>query len=98
MKRFLFLFSLINYISFAQNPELPFSDGESCTYQISYGVFGGGHAKYVLSQNKSDTKVIASGGSNSFVDLFFPVRNRYESIIDNQTLLPKYFKRDNYTT
>jgi len=95
MKRFLFLFSLINYISFAQNPELPFSDGESCTYQISYGVFGGGHAKYVLSQNKSDTKVIASGGSNSFVDLFFPVRNRYESIIDNQTLLPKYFKRDN---
>ena len=48
-----------------------------------------------MIQDDIETKVIVSGRSNSFVDLFFIVRNRYETIINNRTLLPRYFKRNN---
>lgn len=95
MKIFLFLLSFVHFLGFSQNYELPFKDGESCTYRIGYGVFGGGNAKYTTKQNDKETKVVVSGESNSFVDLFFIVRNRYETIINNSTLLPRYFKRDN---
>lgn len=95
MKKILCLLSLIHFLGFSQNPKLPFKDGESCSYRIGYGLFGGGHAKYSVIQDNKETKVVVSGRSNSFVDLFFIVRNRYETIINNQTLLPRYFKRNN---
>tara|TARA_B100000683_G_scaffold92729_2_gene91676 strand:+ start:14667 stop:15404 length:738 start_codon:yes stop_codon:yes gene_type:complete len=95
MKKILCLLSLIHFLGFSQNPKLPFKDGESCSYRIGYGLFGGGQAKYSVIQDKAETKVIVSGRSNSFVDLFFIVRNRYETIINNRTLLPRYFKRNN---
>ncbi len=95
MKKTLCLLSLVHFLGFSQNPELPFKDGESCSYRIGYGLFGGGHAKYTISQDTIETKVIVSGKSNSFVDLFFTVRNRYETIVNNRTLLPRYFKRNN---
>ena len=95
MKKILCLLSLVCSLGFSQNPELPFRDGETCSYSIGYGLFGGGHAKYTVTQNNVETKVVVSGRSNSFVDLFFKVRNRYETIINNRTLLPRYFKRNN---
>ena len=95
MKKILCLLLLIYSLGFSQNPILPFKDGESCSYRIGYGLFGGGHAKYTVKQDNMETKVVVSGMSNSFVDLFFIVRNRYETIVNNQTLLPRYFKRNN---
>ena len=95
MKKNLCLLLLSCSLGFSQNPELPLTDGETCSYRIGYGLFGGGHAKYTVTQNNVETKVVVSGGSNSFVDLFFKVRNRYETIINNRTLLPRYFKRNN---
>jgi len=95
MRKISLIFFLLSNFSFSQNIELPFIDGESCTYRISYGIFGGGEAKYVLNKNHKETKVVVSGSSNSFVDIFFMVRNRYETIVNNSTLLPRYFKRDN---
>ena len=65
------------------------------SYRIGYGLFGGGHAKYSIIQDSMETKAVVSGRSNSFVDLFFIVRNRYETIINNRTLFPRYFKRNN---
>ena len=56
-------------------------------------VFLGGHAKYTVTQNNVETKVVVSG-RYSFVDLFFKVRNRYETIINNP-FVPRYFKRNN---
>ena len=84
----------MSYLGYSQNVKLPFKDGESCTYRISYGVFGGGDAKYTINQTQDKTQVIVSGGSNAFVDLFFKIRDRYETIINNSTKLPIYFKRD----
>ena len=95
MKKILFSLSLVCSLGFSQNLELPLKDGETCSYSIGYGIFGGGHAKYTVTQNNVETKVVVSGRSNSFVDLFFKVRNRYETIINNRTLLPRYFKRNN---
>ena len=94
MKRILFILSLVSYLGYSQNVKLPFKDGESCTYRISYGMFGGGDAKYTINQTQDKTQVIVSGGSNALVDLFFKIRDRYETIINNSTKLPIYFKRD----
>tara|TARA_B100001142_G_C14264623_1_gene628445 strand:+ start:59 stop:796 length:738 start_codon:yes stop_codon:yes gene_type:complete len=94
MKRIFCILSLVSYFGYSQNAKLPFKDGESCTYHISYGVFGGGEAKYTINQTQDETQVILQGGSNSFVDLFFKIRDRYETIINNSTKLPIYFKRD----
>ena len=94
MKRIFCILSLVSYLGYSQNAKLPFKDGESCTYRISYGVFGGGEAKYTINQTQDETQVIVRGGSNSFIDLFFKIRDRYETIINNSTKLPIYFKRD----
>jgi len=94
MKRIFCLLSLVSYLGYSQNAKLPFKDGESCTYRINYGVFGGGEAKYTINQTQDETQVIVKGASNSFVDLFFKIRDRYETIINNSTKLPIYFKRE----
>ena len=94
MKRIFFILFLVSYLGYSQNVKLPFKDGESCTYRISYGMFGGGNAKYTINQTQDKTQVIVSGGSNALVDLFFKIRDRYETIINNSTKLPIYFKRD----
>ena len=58
MKKILALLSLIHFLGFSQNPEIPFKDGESCSYSIRYGIFGGGHAKYTVIQDNMETKVV----------------------------------------
>ena len=95
MKNILYLLSLVHFLGFSQNLEPPFKEGESCSYRIKYGFIEGGHAKYTVTQDNKETRVVVNGRSNSFVDLFFTVRNRYETIINNRTLLPRYFKRNN---
>lgn len=94
MKKIFFILSLVSYLGYSQKTKLPFKDGESCIYRISYGIFGGGDAKYTINQTQDETQVIVKGGSNAFVDLFFKIRDRYETIINNSTTFPIYFKRD----
>ena len=94
MKRIIYLLILFPIFIYSQTKVLPFKNGESCSYHIHYGILGGGNADYIISQNKEETKVIVEGESNYFVDLFFMIRDRYETIINNSTVSPKYFKRD----
>ncbi len=50
---------------------------------------------YIFSNKKNgEISVILQGRSNSIVDLFFKIRDRYESKINTKSLLPSYFKRD----
>ena len=94
MKRIIYLLILFPIFIYSQTKVLPFKNGESCSYHIHYGILGGGNADYIISQNKEVTKVIVEGESNYFVDLFFMIRDRYETVINNSTVSPKYFKRD----
>ena len=94
MKKLFYLFFFLSQLSFSQNNAFPVIDGESCTYIIHYGFLSGGNAEYELHKKEGEIRVIAKGGSNFIIDVFFKIRDRYESIISSSTLLPKYFKRD----
>ena len=77
-----------------------FSSGEELTYRVSYVIAGvnlnGGTATFNTSlekyQGKSVYHVVAEGKSTH--DLFFKVRDKYETYIDTSTLQPYKFIRD----
>ena len=77
-----------------------FSSGEKLTYRISYILAGvslnGGEATFNTSlekyQGKNVYHVVAEGKSTH--DLFFKVRDKYESYIDTSTLQPYKFIRN----
>jgi hypothetical protein len=77
-----------------------FSSGEQLTYRVSYVIAGvslnGGEATFNTSlekyQGKNVYHVVAEGKSTH--DLFFKVRDKYESYIDTGTLQPYKFIRN----
>jgi hypothetical protein len=77
-----------------------FSPGEQLTYRVSYVLAGvsvnGGEATFNTSlekyQGKNVYHVVAEGKSTH--DLFYKVRDKYESYIDTATLQPYKFIRD----
>jgi hypothetical protein len=77
-----------------------FSSGEQLTYKVSYVIAGvslnGGEATFNTSlekyQGKNVYHVVAEGKSTH--DLFFKVRDKYESYFDTSTLQPYKFIRN----
>ena len=77
-----------------------FSSGEQLTYRVSWQLAGvslnGGEATFNTSleklQGKSVYHVVAEGKSTH--DLFFKVRDKYETFIDTSTLQPYKFVRN----
>jgi hypothetical protein len=94
MKKIILVFLLFSHYSFSQKNTFPVINGESCSYRIHYGFINAGHAAYSVDIKGKEIRVIAQGGSNSAVDLFFKIRDRYESGINSKSLLPSYFRRD----
>jgi hypothetical protein len=107
MKRFLFalLLTLAGIsISFAQEltktVETTFKPGETLNYKLKYGIFTAAEAN--LRVENSDLKfegnpvyhIIADGKTAGTFDILYKVRNRYETYIDENTLLP-YFYAEN---
>ena len=94
MKKLILIFLLTSHYCFSQKNILPINTGESCSYRIHYGFINAGHAIYSVTKKNEEISVIVQGRSNSVVDLFFKIRDRYESRINIESLLPSYFKRD----
>jgi hypothetical protein len=77
-----------------------FNAGESLTYKVSYQLAGvslpGGEATFNTSlekfQGKNVYHVVAQG--KTYHDVFFKVRDKYETFIDTGTLQPYKFVRD----
>src|ERR1700748_566307 len=92
------LIALLPLNIFSQDPEkelIPaFQQGEHLHYKLEYGIFTAAEAD--LQIQTGDTKyegkpvyhIIADGKTTGTFDVFFKVRNRYESYIDCNTLLP----------
>lgn len=78
----------------------PFQAGEKLTYVLHYGIFNAGMAelivsetdKTILSENKT-LHVVGKGWTTGAVDVFFKVRDQYESYFDQKTLEPLLFIR-----
>lgn len=94
MKNIFFVFLLISNLCYPQKNNLAFQNNERCTYDIDYGFINAGHAKYYIKEKKNYFQVVVQGGSNAIVDLFFPIRDKYETHINKITLLPNYFYRN----
>jgi hypothetical protein len=74
--------------------DLPFIKGESLEYKIHYGPIDAGKATLKVQQEEGNYWFVAEGKSTGFFNLFFKVRDYYESIIDTNCLCPIYFNRN----
>jgi hypothetical protein len=76
-----------------------FQTGEKITYVLHYGILNAGEA--TLEVKKTDKKingrkvlhVVGTGRSISAFDLFYKVRDTYESYIDEESIIPWTFVR-----
>jgi hypothetical protein len=76
-----------------------FKRGEKLNYKIHYGFIDAVRATIEVSEenkkfgNHNTLHVVGTGISRGSFDFFFKVRDRYESYIDEETLLPWFFGR-----
>ncbi len=76
---------------------LAFKDGEQLTYRLKYGIFSAAEANLRIEESpikfegKPTYHIVIDGKTAGSFDLFFKVRNRYESFIDRTTTLPYYY-------
>jgi hypothetical protein len=104
MNRLLILFCFSAGLLTANNPptevkDLAFKRGEVLKYRVHYGLIDAGEAIVEVNEkketfnNRSVFHVIGHGRSLGAFNFFFKVRDRYDSFIDEETLLPHLFIR-----
>jgi hypothetical protein len=95
-----FIFSLHQLVAaqeLVKKSTLAFKDGEQLSYRLKYGIFSAAEANLKIEESgiKFDGKptyhIVVDGRTAGSFDVFFKVRNRYESYIDRTTTLPYYY-------
>ena len=106
---FLFFFAL--QISSAQNLDFlshsSFKAGEKITYKLKYGFFTAAEATIqvlptdIKFDNKPTYHLMVDGSTSGSFDIFYKVRNRYDSYIDQKDFTPYLYtenvREDKYT-
>ena len=98
--RFVLIFFIFPLVIFCQN-ELPYKVGEYSEYNISFNSLKVGSAQLEILEdtqikNKGVFHIIGKGKTTFFFDLFFKVRDVYETYLDTSRVLPIKFSRDIY--
>ncbi len=81
------------------NPNTAFKEGEVLTYRLHYGIMDAGLAVLEVKPTVMDISgrkvyhVVGNGYSKGTFDWFFKVRDRYETFIDKDALVPWMFVR-----
>lgn len=100
----LLIASLINFTAYAQ--ELPlksesvFKEGEVLKYKLKYGIFTAAEATLSVKatdlkfDNKPAYQLVVDAHTSGSFDIFYKVRDHYDSYIDKTTLTP-YFYQEN---
>lgn len=76
-----------------------FKRGEKLKYLVHYGVIDAGNATLEVTNDsikiakRKTLHVVAKGTTNGTWDLVFPVRDTYESYMDQESILPWFHKR-----
>ncbi|MBK0378003.1 DUF3108 domain-containing protein [Mucilaginibacter segetis] len=108
MKKYYLLLFCLNccFSAFSQEvtktDKTAFQAGEQITYKLKYGFFNAAEATIrvenspVKFNGNPALHIIADAKTAGTFDVFFKVRNRYESYIDQQTLLPYYYTEDRH--
>jgi hypothetical protein len=94
MNRLLIVIFLIGgVISNAQNTEKTFQGGEELKYRVHYGIVNAGYATLEVSENEKGYHFTGKGWTVGVTNVFFKVRDQYESFVDKKTLSPNHFVR-----
>ena len=104
-KLIVFLLMVFSYASaqeLTKTADVAFKVGEQLNYKLKYGFFTGAEAH--LRVEESETKfngkpayhIIAEGNTAGTFDVFYKVRNRYETFIDKTTLLPYLYTENRH--
>jgi hypothetical protein len=104
MKKLLFIIFFLAAIfknSFAQEitsiNEPVFKVGEQLSYTLKYGFFTAAQADIHVEESERKFNghpafhIIADGKTAGTFDIFYKVRNRYETYVDEKTLLPYFY-------
>ena len=76
-----------------------FKRGEKLKYRVHYGMIDAGNATLEVTADtvkiakRNTFHMVAKGFTNSAWDLVFPVRDTYESYVDQESILPWFHKR-----
>lgn len=93
---FFISFILISGISLGQ--EKAFKNGEWLSFKIKYGWFSASKASLEINSEKIHGKAVhhikGFGQSTGLLDVFFKVRDRYETYVDTNDVKPYKFIRD----
>lgn len=96
----------LNFIAFAQEPisivEPVFKPGEQLSYRLKYGIFTAAIAE--LNVESTDRKyegkpayhIIVDSKTAGTFNVFYKVHNRYESYIDQKSLMPYFYTEDRH--
>ena len=114
MKKTLHIFILFIFITFIANSQnLPylknstFNAGETIQYKLKYGFFTAAEATIQVSEtdikfnDRPTYHLTVQGTTSGSFDIFYKVRNRYDSYIDQKNYTPYLYteniREDNYT-
>lgn len=98
---FLFLFGCNATAQELTNKKVPvFQQGEQLKYKLKYGLFTAAEAKLTVATG--DTRlhnipvyhIVVEGNTAGTFDVFYKVRNRYETYVDRKTLEPYFYKEN----
>lgn len=82
--------------------EVAFQAGEQITYKLKYGFFTAAEAVIKVEnagqkfEGKPALHIYANANTAGTFNVLFKVRNKYETFIDPQTLLPYYYSEDRH--
>ncbi len=106
MRRIALVFILMVLVKFNYAQELPikkesaFKEGEVLTYKLRYGIITAAEAtiKVLPSdlkfEGKSTYRLSVDSRTSGTFDIFYKIRDRYDSYIDKVTLTPYFYQED----
>ena len=59
MKNLIWILILLPIFSYSQTGKINIRDGESCSYNIHYGFFSGGYAKYSVDKKDKEKYILS---------------------------------------
>ena len=90
---------IATHSSLPETANSAFKPGEKLTYKIHYGIIDAGEAVLEIKdspytfENRDAYYAVGTGRSLGAFDMFFKVRDKYETYIDKKGVFPWYFKR-----
>lgn len=86
-------------VSLPEKSNSAFKEGELLTYRMHYGILNAGVAELEVKPDLIEIggrkvyHIVGTGYTTGAADMFFKVRDRYETYMDKNALLPWYFVR-----